>query len=245
MAKAKTDILTDKTRIIIGGIGGIAPLIISLLVVDLKSLVNDLAMMDAVGLGVRCLVLIFIGAMVGYLHNLEHEPFKVFQLGIAAPALLTTAINGYSIVGPAATLKEMKTTSYQTEPVNRFALSLISSAHATEPKLRGKYINRNAFKQPKVSNMERFMHGLIGKRISSKGDDWYVITGSHRSYDKAREQILTINKKRFAGKVYQPNFGSEFYAVAIGANLNLDEAQKLKDKAIRKGLPKDTYLWRK
>lgn len=245
MAKAQATTLSDKSRMIIGGIGGIAPLIISLLVVDLKSLLNDLAMMDAVGLTVRCLVLIFIGAMVGYLHNSEHEPFKVFQLGIAAPALLTTAINGYSVVGPAATLKEYKTSAYQVEPANRFSLAFISSAHADEPKLRGKYLNRHAFKEPKISNMERFMRGLIGKRISSKGDDWFVITGSHKSYAKAREQILSINQKKFAGKVYQPNFGSEYYAVAIGANLSLDEAQRLKDKAIRKGLPKDTYLWRR
>lgn len=245
MAKANSNTLTDRTRIIIGGIGGIAPLIISLLVVDLKSLIGDLAMMDAVGLVVRCLVLIFVGAMVGYLHNSEHEPFKVFQLGIAAPALLTTAINGYSVIGPNATLKEMKTSAYQTEQVEHFAFNLIPSAHAAEPEFRGKFINRGAFKDPKISNVERFMRGLIGKRVSTEGDDWFVITGSHPDYDKAREQILEINKKQFAGKVYQPNFGSKYYAVAIGANLSLDEAQQLKDQAISKGLPKDTYLWRR
>lgn len=245
MAKATTKPLSDKNRIIIGGIGGIAPLIISLLVVDLNSLISDLAMMDAIGLTVRCLVLIFVGAMVGYLHNSEHEPFKVFQLGIAAPALLTTAINGYSVIGPAATLKEIKGTAYYSESVDRFALSFISSAHAEEPQLRGKFINRNAFKQAKISNVERFMRGLIGKRVSSKGDDWFVITGSHKNYEQALSQIQKINKKKFAGKVYRPNFDSGYFAVAIGANLSLDEAQRLKEKAIRKGLPKDTYLWRR
>lgn len=89
------------------------------------------------------------------------------------------------------------------------------------------------------------MRGLIGKRVSSKGDDWFIITGSHRDYEMARKQIEQINKKRFAGKVYRPNFDSEYFAVAIGANLSLDEAQRLKENAIRKGLPKDTYLWRR
>lgn len=243
--KKATNTLPDKTRMIIGGIGGIAPLIISLLVVDVVALVNDLALMDAIGLAVRCLVLIFIGAMVGYLHNSEYEPFKVFQLGIAAPALLTTAINGYSVVGPSAGLKEMKTSAYQSIPDKRFSMNFISSAHAEEPEFRGKFINRNAFKQPKVTNFERFMHGLIGKRISSKGDDWYVITGSHRDYEQAREQILQINTKQYAGKIYRPGNDSDFYAVAIGANLTLAEAKKLRQRAIRKGLPKDTYLWRK
>ena len=245
MAKTNSNILDNKTRIIIGGIGGIAPLIISLLVVDLTSLLSDLAMMDAIGLAVRCLVLIFIGAMVGYLHNNEHEPFKVFQLGIAAPALLTTAINGYSVVGPAATLKEIKTSSYQSESVDRLSFSIIPAAHAEEVKFQKRFVNHDAFKQPKVTNVERFMRGLIGKRINSTGDDWYVITGSHRDYERALGQIQEINKKKFAGKVYQPNVGSDYFAVAIGANLSLAEAQKLKDNAIKKGLPKDTYIWRK
>lgn len=245
MATKKSSILTVKSRIIIGGIGGIAPLIISLLVVDLASVVNDIAVMDAIGLAVRCLVLIFIGSMVGYLHNNEYEPFKVFQLGIAAPALLTTAINGYSVIGPSGSLKEMKTATYQSAPYKQFSLSFISSAHAAEPKLRGKYINRHAFKEPKITNLERFMRGLIGKRISSKGDDWFVITGSHSDYDQAMGQVLRINSKRYAGKIYRPNNSSGYYAVAIGANLTLDEAKKLRTKAIRKGLPKDTYLWRK
>lgn len=166
-------------------------------------------------------------------------------MGIAAPALLTTAINGYSVIGPAGSLKEMKTASYQTEPANRFSLSLISSAHAEEPKLRGKFINRKAFKQPKVTNLERFMRGLIGKRVSSKGDDWFVITGSHKDYTQARDQILQINSKRYAGKIYRPGGNSNYYAVAIGANLALAEAKKLRQQAIRKGLPKDTFLWRR
>ena len=184
MATKKPKPLTDKSRIIIGGIGGIAPLIISLLVVDLTSLLHDLALMDAIGLTVRCLVLTFVGAMVGYLHNTEQEPFKVFQLGIAAPALLATAINGYSVIGPPASLEEMKTASYQSEPTKQFTLSLITTAHAEEPQLRGKYINKKAFKEPKITNVERFMRGLIGKRISAKGDDWFVITGSHRNHQQ-------------------------------------------------------------
>lgn len=245
MAVKKSNTLTDRSRIIIGGIGGIAPLVISLLVVDLSTLLNDLALMDVIGLTVRCLVLISIGATVGYLHHTEYEPLKVFQLGIAAPALLATAINGYSVVGPAGTLKEMKTSAYESSPATRFSLSVISPAHAEEPKLRGKFINREAFKEPKITNVERFMRGLIGKRITSKGDDWFVIIGSHKDFDQARQQILDINARRYAGKIYQPNLGSDYYAVAIGANLNLDEAKALRRQAIRKGLPKDTYLWRK
>jgi len=243
MVRKTSNYLDTRTRLIIGGIGGIAPIIISLLVVDLVSLINDLQTMDAIGLAVRCAVLIFIGALVGYLHQDESEPFKVFQLGIAAPALLTTAINGYGVVGPNAALKEMK--AENTHQHNNWSLQLISSAHATETrKNKYNYINSNSFQEPKVSNFERFLRGLIGKRITTKGDDWFVIVGSHTNAEKAKRQAAKLDNKKFLAKVFQPVNGSKHYAVVIGSNLNMSEAKLLRKKALQKGLPKDTFLWR-
>ena len=246
MVKKNTDILTMRTRVIVGGIGGIAPLIISLLVIDLRSAFDGLELMDWIGMSVRIFVLIFIGALVGYLHNTESEPFKVFQLGIAAPALLTTAINGYGVTGSAGTsIREI--TTVNTEQIINWKFDLIPSAHASEVRTpsRKKYVNSNAFLEPKISNTERFLRGLIGKRVSSKGDDWFVIVGSHSSMNKAKKQIRKLGNKNFQGKIYQPSNGSKYYAVMIGANMNIDNAQALREKAIKRGLPRDTYLWRR
>ena len=244
MARKNSNTLDTRTRLIIGGIGGIAPIIISLLVVDLNSLINDLQMMDAIGLAVRCSVLIFIGGLVGYLHQDESEPFKVFQLGIAAPALLTTAINGYGVIGAGApAYKEIR--AVETSQNSSWPFDLIPSAHASEPAKRNKkYININAFQEPKVSNVERFLRGLIGRKITSNGDDWFVIAGSHTSAQKAKRQANQLKRKNYLAKVYQPVNGSKHYAVVIGSNLNMEEAQSLRKKAIRMGLPSDTYLWR-
>jgi len=243
MARKNPSMLDTRTRLIIGGIGGIAPIIISLLVVDLNSLINDLQTMDAIGLAVRCTVLIFIGALIGYLHQDESEPFKVFQLGIAAPALLTTAINGYGVIGPNATLKEMK--AENTQQNNNWSVPFIASAYAAEVKTNTyKYINSNAFQESKISNIKRFMRGLIGKKITSKGDDWFVIVGSHTNPEKAKRQVARLDKKNFLVKVFQPANGSRHYAVVIGSNLSESEAVSLRKKAVQKGLPKDIYLWR-
>ena len=243
----KPNLIAPRTRIVIGGIGGIAPLLVSLLVVDLNSLIDDLALMDAVGLAVRCLVLIFIGALVGYMHNKEQEPFKVFQLGIAAPALLTTAINGYGIIGSGATFKEMKTALQDGSETPNLILPFISTAHAAGSvnASRHHYINQAFFQEAKISNFERFLRGLIGRRVSSSGDDWFVIVGSHISEQKATAQVKRLKRKHYLAKVYLPTDGSRYYAVTIGVNLNLHDAQTLRNKAIRQGLPKDTYLWRK
>jgi SPOR domain len=244
MVKKSQKILDTRTRLIIGGIGGIAPIIISLLVVDLRSLVNELEMMDAIGLAVRCSVLIFIGGLVGYLHQDESEPFKVFQLGIAAPALLTTAINGYGVTGSNGSFyKEMKTATNNQN--NNWSINIISSAHASKTNpVNVRYVNSNAFQEPKVNNVERFLRGLIGRQISTNGNDWFVITGSHTSSKKAQTQVNRLKNKKFMAKVYQPINGSKHYAVVIGANLNMKDAQALRKKAISKGLPKDTYLWK-
>jgi len=244
MPKKRSSGLSAHKRLIIGGIGGIAPILISLLVVDLNSLISDLKMMDGIGLVIRCTILIFIGGLVGYLHQDETEPFKVFQLGIAAPAMLTTAINGYGVVGSGASAyKEMKTTSnFQN---SHWSLSIISSAHASETSGNNvKYLNSNAFQDAKVSNTERFLRGLIGKRISSKGDDWFVIVGSHTSLKKAKQQVQKLKSQRYMAKIFQPVDGSKHYAVVIGSNLRIADAKSLRQQAIRKGLPKDTYLWR-
>lgn len=242
MARKKA-ILDTRTRLIIGGIGGIAPIIISLLVVDINTLINDLKMMDAIGLAVRCSILIFIGGLVGYLHQDETEPFKVFQLGIAAPAMLTTAINGYGVVGSGnAAYKELHALKHNQ---SNWSLNIISSVHAAETyRADVKYLNSNAFQEQKVSNTERFLRGLIGKRVSSKGDDWYVIAGSHGTEKKAKQQVKKLKSQRYMAKIYQPVNGSKHFAVVIGSNLRIADAKSLREQAIRKGLPKDIYLWR-
>ncbi|VAW59864.1 hypothetical protein MNBD_GAMMA11-1924 [hydrothermal vent metagenome] len=242
MARKAALPISTHTRLIIGGIGGIAPIIISLLVVDIRSLINELQMMDAIGLAVRCSVLVFIGALVGYLHQDESEPFKVFQLGIAAPALLTTAINGYGIAGAGGSaFKEIRTT--YNEP--NWSFQLISNAHAVTTKTdKIRYLNSSAFQEPKASNIERFLRGLIGKKINSRDDDWFVIAGSHTNANKAKRQVSRLSNKKYRAKIYQPTSGSRHFAVAIGANLSMKEAQALREKAIKNGLPKDTYLWR-
>lgn len=226
--------LDTKTRVTLGALGGISPIIISLLVVDIVQLFNETGLMDGIGLAIRFLVLIFIGGLVGYLHNKEEEPFKLFQLGIAAPALLTTAINGNSIANQTL----LKEHSAASEPVYHF---FIKSAHAADTN----YKNLSAFKEPKVSNTQLFLRGLIGTNIFSDDEDYFVIIGSHTKIQNAKKQVQAVQKKKFNAKVYKPTDGSKYYSVAIGANLDLKEAEKLQMQAIKNGLPKDTYLWKR
>lgn len=224
--------LDTKTRITLGALGGISPIIISLLVVDIVQLFNETGLMDGIGLAIRFLVLIFIGGLIGYLHTKEEEPFKLFQLGIAAPALLTTAINGNSIANQTL-LKE-----HSAENQYHF---FIKSAYAADTN----YKNLSDFKEPKVNNTQLFLRGLIGTKLFSDDDDYYVIIGSHKNIKQAKQQVEKIKKKHYKAKIYSPTNGSKYFSVVIGANLDLKEAEKLQARAIRNGLPRDTYLWKR
>jgi len=229
---SKKQPLDTRTRILVGAIGGISPIIISLLVVDVVALYNSTGLVDGIGLAVRFLVLIFIGGLIGYLHQHEEEPFKLFQLGIAAPALLTTAIHGNSVTANQGLMREHKAAADYS--------FFIKSAHAATD-----YKNAKLFQQSKVSDLQLFFRGLIGTNLFSNDDDWYVIIGSHTNIKHARKQVTAIKHKKYMAKVYSPASNSKYYSVAIGANLDLKTAEKLRKQAIKNGLPDDSYLWKR
>jgi len=224
--------LDTKTRITIGALGGISPIIISLLVVDITRLFSETGVMDGIGLSIRFLVLIFIGGLIGYLHTKEEEPFKLFQLGIAAPALLTTAINGNSISNQTY-LKE-----HSADAEYHF---FMKSAYAAE----ADYKNQTLFKQARVTQTQLFLRGLIGTKLFSEDDDWYVIVGSHKEISAAKLQVESIKTMHYKAKIYKPSTDRGYFTVAIGTNLDFEEAKQLKAKAIKNGLPEDTFLWKR
>jgi hypothetical protein len=81
-------------------LGAIVSVLLSLVVIDLKTLLLNVTVLAVVSYLIRVLALFSLGGLVGWLHKTEHEPTKLFQLGIAAPALLTVAINGSNVSLP-------------------------------------------------------------------------------------------------------------------------------------------------
>ena len=73
---------------------------------------------------------------------------------------------------------------------------------------------------------------------------WFVIAGSHKSEQSALNQVQELKIKGYDAELYNPYSDSEYFGVVIGSYLSLDEAKKLKAKAVKDGLPKDIYLWK-
>ena len=221
--------MSNSQRFIIGGIGGLAPVLMFLVAVDWERYVVDASTLKVIGYCVRVIVLFFIGGFVAYLHGDEEQPFKLFEVGLGAPALIA----GYITT---SLVPSLPSTSNQGDHANA-SFSIIASAYA-QPKSTTDNIKR--FTLPALSPAAEFFEGFLG---SQPKNVWFVIVGSHLHVEDAIAQANRINDKyhEFKAAVYEPYGNNPYYAVVIGANLTQSEAKDLREKAVSAGLPKDTY----
>src|SRR5262249_21756124 len=89
-------------RFLWGGLGALAPTIISLAILDHTAVADYLANIEGNaawlgGYAFRFVVLFVIGGLWAYFHRAEIEPLKLFQLGIVAPAMITGMINASTV----------------------------------------------------------------------------------------------------------------------------------------------------
>lgn len=118
--------LGGKERFIIGGIAALLPIIVTVLSLDIGMIMRqgiDLKPEVAIGIGIRYVALFLIGGFMAYLHDDEKTRYKLFEIGLAAPALISTVIASQGIgVTP--------TTPNPAEDNARTVISFVSSAYA-------------------------------------------------------------------------------------------------------------------
>jgi hypothetical protein len=221
--------MNTRQKILLGGLGALTPVVLNLLVVDLRTLQVDFSPLVAVGYVLRVVVLFYLGGLIAFLHKEETHPTKLFELGIAAPALITALLNAGNVAIP-------RHDASAAAPVH--ALSILAApvyAQSAEEPMK-------SFSLPVESAAKQVLRGLTG---STPDATWFVITGSYRKVENAQKHATKINQMSgpFKADVYLPYGGNPYYAVVIGANLNLDDARRLRQEAIEAGLAKDTYLW--
>lgn len=218
--------LSDRQRFLFAGLGGIMPTLLNLIVIDLETLLLSVTLLSVLSYLIRVLALFAIGGVVGWLNRSECDPVKLFQLGIAAPALITAAMNGGRVALPDA----------PAAPNQQVSWHIVSAAHAqAEPALK-------RFTMPAETSAQQIYRGFFGALPKNV---WFVVAGSHLTQEGAEQQVrrLRDNYPNFSAEVYEPYGGNPYYAVVIGEQLTLEEAKKLQQQAISAGFPKDTYLW--
>ncbi len=113
--------MTRTQMFLLGCLGGALPVLCNLITVDLAPIVdklNGLTLGNYVGFSTRVLALILLGGIVAALNTGVTNALSLVQLGIAAPALVASYINGATPVGNTHTSKA--------------SASIISTAHASE-----------------------------------------------------------------------------------------------------------------
>ena len=115
--------MTPWKRFWIGGGGALLPLLVTLLAVDISQIVDSrtsLTLGVYIGAILRYLVLFTLGGIVAWLNSDEDKPLKLVQLGIGAPAIISSLINAAPPVKHTAFLER------------HIDFALIATAHAGE-----------------------------------------------------------------------------------------------------------------
>ena len=236
-------------KFLIGGLGALVPVLLNLLVIDLETLQSEYKPLVAASYGLRVLGLFIVGGIVVTFFNRDEKvPAKVFQLGIAAPALLTALINGNNVTvprvaqaaaaAPPAAASAASTVAWRWPDLT----DLLPSAHA-QPSASAKApaaLVPKEFKLPEETPSQQVARGLWG---AGQKNVWFVVAGSYIDKSNAEQHVLQLRCKGYAADLYLPYGGNPYYAVVIGAQLTQRDAAQLRSRAVAAGLPADTYLW--
>lgn len=112
--------MSNKGRFGLGALGGLLPVLVSLLATDIASIFDHRDVLTTgiyVGYILRLAVLLMLGGTIAALNTQVDHPLSLVQLGIAAPALITSYINGSSI-SSATKFSTIFSSAYAAEFVN-------------------------------------------------------------------------------------------------------------------------------
>jgi hypothetical protein len=215
--------MTNRERFLIGGVGGLAPVLMFLATGDFVRYFSNIAVIVILGYVVRTIILFFIGGFTVSLYREEQQRMKIFQLGLGAPAMLAGFLASSTSLVP------------NTHPNSSTAFITVVHAQTTS--------NSDGLKRftlPNPSPLDQFLEGLTG---ASPRKVWFVIAGSFMSLDNAKAYAKRINAgaSGYHAEVYAPYLDNPNYAVVIGANLTQADAKALRDKAVGAGLTDQTY----
>lgn len=113
--------MTRKEVFFFGAVGGILPILVSIITIDIAPIIDNpdsLSLGNYIGYGIRVVGLVAAGGLVAIMNHDVKSPIALVQLGVAAPALFTSYING-------STLPPKTQTAFAP-------FAIVSVAHASE-----------------------------------------------------------------------------------------------------------------
>jgi len=209
--------MSNRERIVIGGIGAMTPVLLQLVALDINTMSDNLSGVAVAAYLVKVLLLFSLGGFWAYIHSDVKNKKLIFQLGIVAPSIITGLI--------ASSQVDVNIPDSQELEVVTVGSLWVAPAYAGGEK---------KFEMPQQSTADQILTGLIGKRVQN---NHYVIVGTHKKEEDAKEQAGKINSlnKGLKADVFTPSPGLKGYSVVVGEQKTLPKARKIKSRAERLG----------
>jgi hypothetical protein len=222
-----------RQRFLIGGAGGLAPILMFVVNGSVLHNFNGNFVFIAVGFLCRALGLFLLGGFAVTLYPEVKERYKVFQLGVSAPAMiagLMTASANSPLLPPDS---------------NASALALFPTVVYAQSMSPAQDVRQFTLPAPGV--VSQFVQGVTGLQPANV---YFVIVESFSTLDEARAAAAKINAAfpGFHADVYAPYINAANgetvipgYSVVLGAQMTQQDASALKTKAANAGIGKLIY----
>lgn len=202
--------MTPRKRFFIGGGGALMPVLVSFLAIDIgAALGNDANFNTAqiIGIAIRYVILFVVGGVVAYLHEDENKPFRLFEIGIAAPALITSLITAQGVGTNPNNSSESQTTSIN--------MSLIGSAHASSGDSTENIILAGGFLSDVFKGMAGGVYREIGKSVDR----------THQPVEKVVEKAAQDTGRKIEEAAHESESALEKVAkdIEVGTNNSTPE----------------------
>lgn len=218
--------LTGLQRFLIGGVGGLAPVLLFVVQGDFDGFATNYIWLKQL---TRIVIFFLMGGFVAWLHSKENVQTAVFLLGLGAPTMIAGFQNSL-----AKAQEKAQAPATESALGGLILLPVVHAQSAAAP------ASLKHFTLPEPSAGEQIYAGLTGARPANV---WFVIAGSYLTLDSARVFVQQINTTHpeFAPDVYAPYRDNPYYSVVIGAQMTQQDAASLRDKAQAAGLKKTYY----
>ena len=216
---------------IAGGIAANAPTLLNLATVD-QIVLTDISLSASLGYIVRLIAFFFMGVLVVAI-NKEDNWKKAVQIGMLAPTLLTSYLNGRQATpvetAPAAIVEQQeKPSSFLWVPV----------AHADEVQAAPAPVTSavKILERPRESGAQQFLRGLLGSW--KKDDSWFVVLDQYETLPRAIEAIHKMDDAKKMGNIRPEVYVSgkiPAYFLIAGSNLTRIQAEVMLQRALAAG----------
>lgn len=216
--------MSNKERFLLGGAGGIAPVVVGLIVVDLQILLVNLTIVAVIAYMIRVTALFLLGGFMAWIHKKESEPWKLVQLGIAAPAVAVAILNGSNVPVP-------EVPAEKTSSASSF---LVSSSYAQDQ------ASAKVFTYPRESTLQQLKRGLWG---ATPRNVYFVVADAFPTMAEAERHARELQARGVTSEVYAPFGSNPNYSVVVGSHLALEEARLLRETVVSNRVANNAYVW--